>query len=41
MEYTECRFSRFEVGRRHIEDEATPLYKLDGTATRIGFVPVA
>jgi hypothetical protein len=41
MECTKCRFCCFEVGRRHIEDEATPLHQFDGTAIRIGFVAVA
>jgi len=41
MEWPKRRFCRFEVGRRHVEDEATALHQLDGTAIRIGFVAVA
>jgi len=41
MECAECCFRCFEVGRRHIKDEATPLHELHRTAVRIGFIAVA
>ena len=40
MKCSKCRLRGLEISHRHVKDDTTPLYKLDGTAIWIGFVAI-